>query len=214
MGIEVTYTVCPFCGLNRVKEKKGSRAILTHKIKTNPTTNKLTIKGRITFGMVDVQTGIFEDIRLAMGGTTGFIRYSTKSFAEVIHTPEYADFKLQILNQCLKIMAVINMKPTEKPSVVMPSPAFIPTFVAKPIPVPMVEVPTSKAQQLIQVVEYFKPKLLKSNMTKDVFLESFSGLTITMPDTGEKISTSDVDMKQVYEQAINKEQKYRYSLSE
>jgi len=78
----------------------------------------------------------------------------------------------------------------------------------------MVEVPTSKAQQLIQVVEYFKPKLLKSNMTKDVFLESFSGLTITMPDTGEKISTSDVDMKQVYEQAINKEQKYRYSLSE
>jgi len=187
---KLLYAICPLCGMNRVMEKKGSRAIMEKSPKYG-----MKLAGRIVFGAIDVSVDPFEDTRQAVGGNTGFIRVGTRTFEEVIHLPEYADFKEQIRQQCLEILSVIGYsgETVIKKTAPIPAPILKPIEVIKPVTIPISE----EAKSYKKLIEYFKPIIKKNFMLSSDFEERFSGFSIILPNK-EKITTEGINMKELY----------------
>jgi len=115
MAKEVTMIVCPFCGMGRVLEQKGTRA----ERRGDPVRPK-----RIRFDQVDPRTAPFVDIREAPGGKVkldaprgtigrgkapgkGFRRIASLTLAEALKEPEFKDLIDQLKEQYDKVGDVL-----------------------------------------------------------------------------------------------------------
>lgn len=188
---EIHYVVCPMCAMNRVVHKKGSRAILEHK--------SLDIKepGRVVFGAINVQSDPFIDIRMAVGGTTGFKRVKTFSLPEVIKSGVYKDFEDQIKEQCLQILNVLGHAVAESPISNIPLPA--PQSIKKPVEKANInQAPKTDIAIRDWIHDYFTDILIKSPVSKNVFEERYSGMSLHLP-SGDIFSTENLDLGMLYD---------------
>ncbi len=206
---QIHYAVCPFCGMNRVVHKKGSRAMLEHK--------PLDVKepGRIVFGAINVRSDPFIDIRIAVGGTTGFKRAKTFSLPEVIKSGVYKDFEDQIRNQCIEVLDVLGYEASSLLSAFHPLPQTM-----QNVPLPFIDIDTLsplpkiekvKALSPEQIKGYFTDMLIATPMRKEVFKERYAGLSIQMPSGG-SFSTDNIDLGILYDEImreVNKMPKQR-----
>ncbi len=125
---EVIYIVCPLCGMNRVLVKKGSRAVIEHKI--DPSTPMEERKGRIAFA-IDLGNGYFVQVREARGKVPatpdelaaeqrgakvgrgkrrgyGFRLTGGLTLDQAKALPEYSDLIQQIKNQSKAILNILK----------------------------------------------------------------------------------------------------------
>ncbi len=203
---EIHYTICSFCGLNRPVYKKGSRAMMEHK----PLDKKEP--GRIVFGAIDVNSGPFIDIRMAVGGATGFKRVRTYSLPEVIKSGMYNDFVEQIREQCLAVLGVIGQEvvPVPRPVLLQPAPPI--QVVERPeIKPPLPKIEKVKALSPERIKGHFTDILIATPMRKEVFKERYAGLSIQMPSGG-SFSTDNIDLGILHDEImreVNKMPKQR-----
>lgn len=109
---EIIMISCPLCGMARVLEKKGSRAIA----------RGLTvreIKGRIRFDHMDLNSAPIVQVRerkegketvkrLRRGGGTGFVLIGGLTLQEMKRKPEYADLVKQIRETALELIKITS----------------------------------------------------------------------------------------------------------
>jgi len=109
---EIIYVSCPFCGLSRVLEKKGSSAIARGIYVEN-------IKGRIRFDHMDLgkakviqvresRRGKEDSPRMRRGGGPGFQVVGGLTLAELRSNPEYEDLKEQMLGTAHNLIQILE----------------------------------------------------------------------------------------------------------
>lgn len=102
----IVYITCPLCGMNRVLEKKGSRALLEGKHVT-------AVKGRIRFDHVDLDNAYIVQYRKRpsgsppgrRGGGSGFELQAGLTLKDMLMKIEFRDLANQIFEQSKKILA-------------------------------------------------------------------------------------------------------------
>lgn len=222
MSKRVTYVVCPLCGLNRVLEKKGSRAILEHK----PLDMKLP--GQIIFNAIDVTVDPFEDLREAVGGTTGFKRVETHSLLEIVQKGQYPELREQLKGQCESILSVLGalryqqqegriFRESPESGLLAHQEEHLPdkqeavgsnptqptkTLTKKPIEPPKTVKPTQSTTNAISgdytaLKGHFKPIIERTKINNYGFRDSFADATIRLAD-GRALSTTGVDLDLLY----------------
>jgi len=107
---EIIYISCPICGMSRVLEKKGSRALATGKPLDKG------IKGRIRLDHMDLgkafivqfrerQTG--KEERKKRGGGRGFELRGGLTLEQMKNKEEYKDLITQLKSQINKIQQIL-----------------------------------------------------------------------------------------------------------
>lgn len=101
----VYFACCPLCGMSRKIDKTQAYAerYKSDKIDTKPMT-----KARIRFDMVNPKTSPFIDIRIALGGRSGFPRQSFIRLPDMDKHPEYQDLVDQLKSQIKKLSDVLK----------------------------------------------------------------------------------------------------------
>lgn len=98
MSERIIMVTCPLCGMNRVLEKKGSRAIIEHKPLTKG------IKGRIRFDHIDLEKAFIVQFKERREKGRGFPTVGGLTLEEMKQNPEYQDLIEQMKFQLQRIL--------------------------------------------------------------------------------------------------------------
>ena len=109
---EVIYISCPLCGMSRVLEKTGARAIAQGKVIDQ-------VKGRIHFDHMDLENAFIVQVRerkpgketskrAKRGGGTGFQLQGGLTLEQMKASPEYSDLVEQLKASARHILAILG----------------------------------------------------------------------------------------------------------